>query len=97
MGEEVLRAAHLPDSVVAAVQVLLDVVEQGQLQRPGEVVFGDPELPRALEREHDLAEDIALELEVGGVADPHRRSALIPGQLRHHPLRQPSLARRCRT
>ena len=87
----------LPDAVVLAVEVLLDEVEQGELEAPRELVVGDADRACLLEGEHDLAEDVALELQVRGVADPHGRGAAVAGQARHLVLGQAPLARRART
>ena len=90
------RISQMPLS--RAVEVLLDVVEQGELQRPREVVVGDSDRARLLEGEHDLAEHVALELQVRRVADAHRarrrgsRAAIVSSDLG-----QPALAARART
>ena len=93
VGEVLQVGADLPDAVVLAVEVLLDEVEQGELEAPRELVVGDADRAGLLEREHDLAEHVALELQVRGVADPHRRGAPVAGQALHLVLGQAPLAR----
>ena len=54
----------------------------------------EPGLARLQERVHQLAVDVELELLRGGVADPHRRRALVAGQPVELELGQPPLAGR---
>ena len=43
-------------------------------------VLLDAHVPALVHRVDHLAVDVELELLVGGVADPHRRRALVPGE-----------------
>src|SRR5665647_1636158 len=80
MSERTGLAADLPDAVVDVVPVLLDETHERPLQRPREGILGDAGLPGLVERDHDLADHIPLELIDRGVAHPYRRSALVAGQ-----------------
>ena len=73
-----LAAAHLPDPLVVPLPVLADVVQQVAQVEPG--VVGDRRgvLVVDVDRVHQLAVDVELELVDGAVADPHRAGAAVP-------------------
>src|SRR5579864_1485983 len=71
-GEVARWAANLPDALVRALPDLFQVFEQLLLQFPGEGVAFEPIALRGIERIHQLAIDIELQLLKGGVADAHR-------------------------
>ena len=82
VGEHGLLAADLPDAAVGSVEPLHDLIEQGLLQRPGEVRLVDAGVAGRLEGDHHLPDHVGLELRVGTVAEAHRRRPLVSGQAR---------------
>ena len=49
------------------------MLDEFALQVPARFVAAEPALARLMQRVHDLAEDVELQLVVRGVADAHRR------------------------
>ena len=81
--------AHLPDPLIGLFPGPLQVIEQGALHPPGILIGFQSHLPRQVQRIHDFAKHIQLELPVGRVADPHRRRALVARQPFQGQFRQP--------
>ena len=73
-------AAHLPQPVVRLGPVGLQELQQVDLQRPGVVIAGQAGLPGERQPVERLAPDVQLQLLGRGVADAHRRRALVAGQ-----------------
>src|SRR4029077_13227775 len=76
MGEMAPRPAHFPEALVGLAPDLFQVLEQRALHVPGGLVGGDAELARLVERIHQLAVDVELQLRRRGIADAQRRRAL---------------------
>src|SRR5262249_61013309 len=73
VGELARTAADFPDSLVGLAPNLLQMLEEGELRVPSGHVGGQPAATGLVVDVHDLAEHVALELAVGGLAEPHRR------------------------
>ena len=87
--------ADLPDPVVGLAPAGLEEVHQRSCSSHAGFVGGlDGPLRRLVERGHDLAVDVELELAGSRVADPHRCGLLVAGQPVDLPLVQPPLAGR---
>ena len=84
------RISQMPLS--GSVPDLLEIVEEDTLQRPGRLLDRKPVDARLVQRIHQLAEDVDLQLIARGVADPHRLRALVPREPGQLELRQPALA-----
>jgi hypothetical protein len=72
VGEVPPGAADLPDALVRLAPVRLEELEQRLLQVPGRLVALQADVPAHVQRIHDLAVDVELELVDGRVADPDR-------------------------
>ncbi|MCY1439855.1 hypothetical protein D9M71_561070 [compost metagenome] len=84
----VLFAAHFPDPDVLLLPGFANLVDHFHGVLPALVgnrfaVFVDQ-----VNRVHQLAENVELDLGVGQVADAHRRRAAVPGQVREFDFRQ---------
>ena len=75
------RPTDLPETVVRLVPV--EASSSTSVRWTDQVVgrLGEPVVTGCLEGDHHLAEDVALSLADGGVADPHRARPGIPGQV----------------
>lgn len=91
-GKVLARPAGLPDAVIRFRPASRHMVGQRQLQIPPGLARAEAALARLLERVHQLAIDVELELLVRGIADPHRLRSEIAGQPVDVPFRQPPLA-----
>ena len=85
-------AAHLPQAFVGLVPDLGQVHQEFALYRPAGIIRTETALPRLVQRVHDLAENIELELHVRRVADAHRLRILVSRQPRDLPFGQPPFA-----
>ncbi len=76
-----LPATDLPDPLVLALPVIADPVDE--LAQMGPQVVGDrgPVLVEQVDRVHELAVDVELELVVGAVTDPDRARAVVTIQV----------------
>src|SRR6185437_1735870 len=92
IGELLAPAAYFPDSLVGIGPDRLEMVEQRALDPPSPLVLAQAAESRLIERVHELAVDIELQLGVRRVADADGAGTLIAGQPRYLPLRQPPLA-----
>ena len=72
-------AADLPDPLVRSRPGAFEVAKQGSLERPRVLLLGEAVGPCLVERVHDFAVDVHLELLARGVADAHGRRALVAG------------------
>src|SRR2546422_8597192 len=75
---ECVWAAHLPDAFIGLFPDGLQMVHQRLLQRPARLVPAQANASRNVQRVHQLAVDVELELERGRVADAHGTRALVP-------------------
>ena len=80
MGEMLAAAAHLPQAFVGLVPDLRKMHQEFALHRPAGFVCAEAASPRLVQRVHDLAENIELELGVRRVADAHRLRILVSRQ-----------------
>src|SRR5713101_7064943 len=76
-GELARRAANLPDALVRLLPDRLQIFEQLLLQRPGKAAAFEPVAVTGVERVHQLAINVELQLFVRGIADPHRSAVAI--------------------
>src|SRR4029078_10137062 len=80
MGEPARWASDLPKPVVGLSPVPRQLVDEGALQGP-RVAVGAVRLTRQLQRDHDRAQDVALPLCDGAVADADRLRACVARQM----------------
>ena len=92
MHELLAAAAHLPDSVVGLGQCFVEPPEDPQGKGLGLTDAMHPELARPVDGIDQLAVDVELQLPRRSVADPHRRGALVAGQVRQLVLVEAPLA-----
>ena len=92
MREVLAPAAHLPDAVVGLVPDVLQMRDQRALERPAASSSARPAAAPDVQRVQHLAVDVELHLPRRGVADAHRRGALVAGQPGHLVLVQPPFA-----
>ena len=86
-------AAHFPDAVVRlAPRSASRCSSSARWNAQSASRDCEPALARLVEGVHHLAEDVELQLAVGGIADAHRLRALVARQPRQIDLRQPPLA-----
>ena len=78
VGEGAAAAADLPDALVHQVPVLLEPVQLAAEMGPEVEADRGAVLVVEIDRIHQLAGDIELELLPGGIADPDRARAAIP-------------------
>ncbi len=71
MHEMLRRRAHLPDPLVGQPPDPLEMVEEGDAQRPAPRIGGKPAAHRMLEHVGELAVDVELGLARGGIAHAH--------------------------
>src|SRR5690606_6428488 len=69
VGEVLGAAAALPDAFVGALPDVCEAPEQRALERPARPARGQAAAAGLVQRVHDLAEDVELQLPVGPVAD----------------------------
>src|SRR5689334_8148032 len=86
------RTAHLPNSFVPLRPCPFDILGERALQPPGIVVGFDAGAPGEMERVHDLAVNVELELVGCRVADSDGRGAFVAGQPVELELRQTTLS-----
>ena len=91
--EVTLGPAYLPDARVRSSPARLEPLDQLELQRPDLVVRNAAADAGLVERVPELSVDVELELLRGGVADAHRRRALVAGEPVELELLEPALAR----
>src|SRR5262249_61297828 len=78
-------ASDFPNPIVRLIPDLLQMLDQRQLLRPRLLDSSKTTLSCLVNGVHELAVHVELELNGSGVADAHRRRALITGQPRHLP------------
>ena len=71
VGEMAARTTHLPQPLVGVRPGPLERVEQMDLQAPGPFVRREAGLPGLVQRVHDLAIHVELQLADGGIARAH--------------------------
>jgi hypothetical protein len=73
VGEVSARSAYHPDSVIGITPVLGEEFHESQLKLPEDALYDQAVTDRSVDRIHQLAVDIKLELPGRFVADPERR------------------------
>src|SRR5262249_58815544 len=91
-GEMARLAAHLPDLLVGFAPRLFQMLHQRDLQRPARRRRVEAVLARLIERIHQLAVNVELELTVSIVTDAYRARPFVPRQPRQLPFGEPALA-----
>ncbi len=86
--EVVLLAAHFPDTHVFAVPDITDLIREFDRAFPAVVGNGFAVFVDQINRIHQLAVDVQLDLVERLIADTHRRRAAMPAQVRQLSFRQ---------
>ena len=92
ISEMLAPAAHLPDALVTVGPDLFQMHEKFALQVPAGIVGAEAAPTRLMQRVHNLAENVELQLVMRGIADTHRLRAFVARQPWHLPFGQPPLA-----
>src|SRR6266700_5305577 len=92
MDEMLAPPSHFPDALVRRRPDLLEVGKKSALKIPSFCEILQTAGPRMVQRVHDLAENVDLQLSRGSVADPDRLRALVARKPGHLPFGKPFLA-----
>ncbi|MCY1368077.1 hypothetical protein D9M69_550380 [compost metagenome] len=87
MQEMVLLAAHFPDADIFLLPGFTDLIDHLHRVFPAFMGDGFAVFVDQVNRVHQLAKDIELDLFIGLIADAHRLCATMAGQVRQLDLR----------
>src|SRR3974390_3572326 len=92
MGEVLAAAAHFPEAFIRLVPDIRKVHQNLTLHAPTHLVAAEAALSGLVERVHNFAEYIDLELPMRCITDTHRLRIFVARQPWHLPLGQTPLA-----
>src|SRR5690242_291034 len=92
VGELATAAAYLPQSLVGLAPYFFEMLRQRPLHVPRRVIACEAALAALMQRVHDFAVNVELQLDGSGVADSHGSRRLVTLQPPERHLGQPALA-----